>query len=345
MTPLQFESQYRAVWDALEAQLDLIEDRKKVPKHEWTGTSAAQTQPWRPAELAALYRRSCEHMALARARAYPIHLVERLEALTHRAHQLIYRRHDYGLQRLKHLLLIDFPQAVRQQKRYLLVAVLVLMLPTLVIGWATWRDPGVVLSVVDAAQASRFDEMYDDSAHAIGRERSADTDWQMFGFYIMNNIGVAFRCFAGGVLLGIGSLFFLAYNGLLGGAVAGYLTARGHGLNFYSFIVTHSAFELTAIVIAGAAGLRLGGALLAPGRLGRLQALQVAGREAIVLIYGVIVMLLIAAALEAFWSSARWVAPQVKFIAGAACWTLVIVYLGWQGRPKAARAVGTGDAA
>jgi uncharacterized membrane protein SpoIIM required for sporulation len=330
MTPLQFEARYAPVWRRLEAALDTLQGVKTV-KH-----APARREPTAdgPAELASLYRRSCEHLALARSRAYPIHLTQRLETLTQRAHEAIYRRHDYGTARLKRLLLVDFPQSVRSHRRYLLAAALVFLLPMLAMTWATWRDPGFVLSVVDAVQAERFDEMYGDSARAIGRERSADTDWTMFGFYIMNNIGVAFRCFAGGLLAGVGSLFFLAYNGVQGGAVSGYLTARGHGTTFWSFVVTHSAFELTAIVIAGAAGLRLGHALLAPGRMTRLQCLQAAAREAVVLAYGVIAMLLAAAAIEAFWSSARWVAPQVKVGAGAACWLLVVLYLGWQGRPR-----------
>ena len=137
-------------------------------------------------------------------------------------------------------------------------------------------------------------------------------------------------------LLTIGSAFFLVFNGLQGGAVGGYLTARGHGEAFYSFIVTHSAFELTAIVMSGAAGLRLGHALIAPGRRTRLEALRHASSHAIVVMYGVIAFLLIAAAVEAFWSSARWVAPEVKYGVGAACWALVIAYLGWQGRPRRA---------
>ena len=88
----------------------------------------------------------------------------------------------------------------------------------------------------------------------------------MFGFYIRHNVGIAFQCFAAGLFAGVGSLFFLAYNGALIGAVAGYLTERGLAATFFSFVVTHSAFELTAIVLSGAAGLRLGTRLLAPGR-------------------------------------------------------------------------------
>ena len=113
----------------------------------------------------------------------------------------------------------------------------------------------------------------------------------MFGFYIRNNIGVAFQCFAGGLFAGLGTVFFLAYNGAFSGALAGYLTERGLSRTFYSFVATHSAFELTAIVIAGTAGLRLGHALLAPGRLRRRVALVEASRDTVVLLYGVTAML------------------------------------------------------
>ena len=66
-----------------------------------------------------------------------------------------------------------------------------------------------------------------------------------------HNIGIAFQCFAGGLFAGVGSMFFLGYNGAFGGAVAGYLTERGLSPTFYSFVVTHAAFELTAIVLLG----------------------------------------------------------------------------------------------
>jgi uncharacterized membrane protein SpoIIM required for sporulation len=174
--------------------------------------------------------------------------------------------------------------------------------------------------------------MYSPTAHSIGRMRDADTDWLAFAFYIRNNIGVAFRCFAAGLFAGVGSLFFLAFNGALGGAVAGYLTARGMASTFYSFVCTHAAFELTAIVLAGAAGLRIGHSLIAPGPRPRTQALVQAARETSVILYGVTGLLIIAAAIEAFWSSAPWLSPSIKYGAAAICWTAVIGYLTLQGR-------------
>jgi uncharacterized membrane protein SpoIIM required for sporulation len=334
MTPLKFEGMHATEWTELEAALDLLEGKRKPKKAQ---KDAKHGQPRAPAvdgaRVATLYRRSCEHLALAQARAYPIHLTHRLETLTQRGHRLIYRQHDHGAARFKQLVLVDFPQSVRDHRWYLLVATLLFMVPLLAVGWAAYRDPGFVLHLMDANEVQNFDGMYGDSDRGIGHQRRASTDWQMFGFYIQHNIGIGFQCFASGLFLGLGSLFFLVYNGLAIGAVAGYLTARGYTETFYSFVVTHSAFELTAIVLSGAAGLRLGHALLSPGRLTRTESLKHAARGAITVVYGVMGMLLIAAAVEAFWSSARWVAPGVKYGVGAACWALVIAYLGWQGRP------------
>ncbi len=345
MTPRQFEADHAAAWAELDALLARAEGGKApaavtdgsgkpqapVPSR-WTGRNPGKTAV-DGARLSVLYRRCCEHLALAQARDYPIGMTQRLELLTQRAHQLVYRRRGDGLARLRQLVLVDIPEAVRAHRVYLLVSALLFGAPTLAIGVATYLDPGFILHLLDAPDVQRFDAMYGPGEHDIGRERDADTDWQMFGFYIMNNIGIGFQCFASGIFFGLGSVFFLVFNGAFGGAVGGYLTARGYGENFYSFVVTHAAFELTAIVLAGAAGLRLGHALLSPGRHTRLEALKLASREAIVVVYGVFGLLLIAAGVEAFWSSSRWVAPEVKYGVGAACWALVIAYLGWQGRP------------
>ena len=159
-------------------------------------------------------------------------------------------------------------------RRYVAVAAAVFLLPTIVIGLLVYWRPELILSVVSAETAAsvRGDVLADAPIRSAARA-TATTDWMMFGFYIRNNIGVAFQCFAGGLFAGLGRLFFLAYNGAFGGALAGYLTERGLSSTFFSFVATHSAFELTAIVLSGAAGLRLGHALLAPGPPTRRQAL------------------------------------------------------------------------
>lgn len=329
MTPLQFEHQYQSEWDELEEALDAIGKRGPKLKERLKEGRKAPPSGERIAEL---YRRACEHLALARARAYPAHLIERLDQLTHDAHQVIYQRRELGMGRLRRLFAIDFPRAVRAHALYVWIAIAVFGLPTLILGVLVYQQPELILSVVDAETAAEFEQMYADSADSIGRQRTAASDWAMFGHYIRNNISVAFQCFASGLFAGVGSLFFLAFNGAYGGAIGGYLTERGLSSTFYSFVATHAAFELTAIALAGAAGLRIGHSMLAPGRRTRTQALVDAARESIVIVYGVAAMLLIAAGIEAFWSSARWVPNAVKYSVAAVCWIAVIAYLTLQGR-------------
>jgi uncharacterized membrane protein SpoIIM required for sporulation len=338
MTPRQFEARYEPSWIELERGLVALDQGKGAHRKQRKLKAGEFRTDATPvpgaARVAQLYRQCCEHLALARERAYPVHLVARLEALTARAHQRIYRRHDFGLGALRDLVLYQAPAAVRALRWHLLVTVLVFVLPILVVGAATWIDPHFVLTVVDARQVRQFDGMYGQAAgEHLGR--TSGDDWQMFGFYVMHNVGISFQCFAAGLMLGIGGLVMVGYNGLLFGAIAGFLVTRGDSERFFSFVVTHSAFELTAIVLSGAAGLKLGHAVLAPGRLTRTQALMRAARATSPVVFCFFVMLLVAAAIEAFWSSAGWIAPGVKYAVGGCCWALVFAYLGLQGRGHA----------
>jgi uncharacterized membrane protein SpoIIM required for sporulation len=317
MTPLHFEATYEREWAELELLLDRVLARNGT-RAERAAVSGAR--------LAALYRRACEHLALARARAYPAYIVERLERLTADGHQLVYQQRELGIARLRAIFAVEFPAAVRRQWRYVAVAAVAFLLPTIVVGVLVYRQPEMILSVVSADTAASYDSMYSPAADSIGRVRTATTDWMMFGFYIRNNISVAFQCFAGGLFAGLGTIFYLAYNGLMGGAVAGYLTERGLSSTFYPFIATHSAFEITAIVVSGAAGLRIGHALVVPGRLTRMQSLVRATHESAILLYGITAMLLVAAGVEAFWSSAAWLPSTAKYAVAGVCWTAVLSY-------------------
>ncbi len=116
--------------------------------------------------------------------------------------------------------------------------------------------------------------------------------------------------------------------------MAGHLTQIGYVQTFWPFVIGHGAFELTAITFAGAAGLKLGWALLAPGRLTRGEALRLAARRSVQLIAGVIVLLLLAAFTEAYWSSISHFEPRVKYAVGAVLWLLVGSYFLFAGRSR-----------
>lgn len=320
MKQASFEKRHQSSWQRFARQLTALE-RGKL-----TGKDCEA--------FASDYRQICQQQALAEARGYSNPLIERLQQLTLRGHQQFYRHRSHLRARLIAFLLGGFPQLVRSQWRFVLAAALCFYGGLLLMGLLVYLTPQLVYSVMDPAQVQSMEAMYDPDASRLGRfaERGSGQDWVMFGYYIMNNIGIAFQTFASGLLFGLGSLFFLLFNGLLIGAVAGHLSQIGYGETFWSFVVGHGAFELNAIVLAGAAGLKLGWALLAPGQNTRSEALRLAAQLAIQLLCGAALFLLVAAFVEAYWSSMTYTGPAVKYAVGAGLWLLVLAYLGLVGR-------------
>ncbi|RMG52757.1 MAG: stage II sporulation protein M, partial [Gammaproteobacteria bacterium] len=271
MNQQRFIDSRQHAWERLEALLE------EAPK----GAEAEEFPP--------LYRAVTHDLALARERRYGLALITRLEALVRRAHQQFYRSRHHPWPRIRDYLLGGFARAVRRHWRFVAVAALCFYLPLLGMILLIQWQPELAFSVLDSETAREVEAMYD-PAHreTVGRgpTRAADTDLAMFGYYIRNNTGIGFRTFATGLLFGVGTLFTLLFNAFFIGAVAGHLQAIGFGQTFWPFVVGHSAFELNAIVLSGAAGLMLGHALIAPGRLGRLHALRLQARKALDLLWG-----------------------------------------------------------
>ncbi len=315
-----FESRHQPQWQAFAEQLKQLEQ--------------GQAKSSDVADFPHQYRRLCQHLALAQERGYSSYLVDPLQQLALRGHQQLYRHRSQLAANILSFVLADFPRLVRDQWRFVLAASLLFFGSLTGIALLVLLFPDLIYSIVSPQQVAEMQSMYDPDASRLGRaaERASSEDWMMFGYYVMHNIGIAFQTFAAGLLFGLGSVFFLIFNGLVIGAVSGHLTEIGYGQTFWSFVIGHGAFELTAIALAGAAGLQLGWALIAPGYLTRGESLRLAAHKSVQMMCGVMVFLLIAAFIEAYWSSTTGIAPWVKYLVGAALWLLVIAYLSLAGR-------------
>lgn len=283
-------------------------------------------------QFSQLYRKVCHYHSLAKSRRYSSFLVDRLGDLVVRGHRQLYQQKRAFTYHFIAFFIRDFPLLVRSQWRVFLLASALLYVPALILSVLVVFVPESVYTVLPPDSVSGFESMYRPENRTLGEAREAETNWYMFGFYIQNNISVAFRTFASGIIFGLGSIFLLFFNGLLLGAASGHMINVEYTQTFFTFVIGHGSFELTAICIAGAAGLKLGYALLSPGNNSRIQALKNNAQIAIRLVYGVIVMLVIAAFIEAFWSSNNMFSPVIKYTVGAFLWLLVGVYLGWGGR-------------
>ena len=314
-------------WDELAAWLETQGKRGKPPA-KVAGKLAVQGFPH-------AYRRVCQHLALAQARGYSPALVARLQGLVQNGHRYLYRTQRPEWRALRRFAAAEFPRLVRAEWRYVLVSALLLYVPMLVMIWLMRHKPELIYSVYSPEDVTKYEQMYDPAAHAERLARDSETDLGMFGFYILNNVSIGFRTMAGGLFGGVGTVVVMVVNGVMIGAVAGHLTEVGFGSSFWSFVVGHSSLELTAIVISGAAGLKLGFALLAPGRDARGAAVTAAARASARLVLGAFLMLVLAAFVEAYWSSQVWMPVAVKYTAGACLWIAVLTWLYVGGRREA----------
>jgi uncharacterized membrane protein SpoIIM required for sporulation len=283
--------------------------------------------------LPPLYRSVCADLAAAQAARYSAPLVDYLRGLTAQVHTRLYGPHARGRgdgQKLglRRAWTVAFPRAVRARWRAMLLATCLFFLPFALGVVLSLADPTFAFRIVPESMLRPLTESY---ARGFEAGRDAGTDTLMAGFYVYNNVGIALRCFALGIFGGLGSAFYLVQNGLFTGAILGYVASQGAGLNIVTFIIGHGSLELGAIVLAGGAGLSLGWSVVAPGELGRVDSLQRCAREILVIVGGAAVMLVMAAAIEGFWSASS--APRaVKLALGGTLFVLVTAYVSLAGR-------------
>jgi len=325
MNQQRFHELHGRQWQEFEQWLDCMTSKRRTDAHP---------PPFGESDLPHRYRTLCQHLALARDRQYSPALVERLDRLVIRAHQFMYGSHPEAGPAVLRFFTADFARTVRAHRHVVALAFLLFFGPLFLLGALTRADADIAHMIMPVEQVAAYERMYDPRAETTGRAASIDA--YMFGHYIWNNIRIGFQTFAGGLLLGLGSVFFLTTNGVIIGTTAGYLIGSGRGPNFLSFVCGHSAFELTGIVLMGAGGLMLGAALLFPGRSTRVAALRANARAAVPLVCGAGALLTLAAFVEAFWSPLAGIPVSVKYGVGAALWILVAAYFGLAGRYRAA---------
>lgn len=316
MKQQQFEAAHAELWQQVDAILQ--------------GTAGA-----RNSNLPQLYRRLCQSLALAMQRGYSPALCAHLQKMVHDCHQRMYGKTVSAPMTIGRILFHDFPRKVREEWVLLLVAMTAFWGVAAITGLMVWFQPHWAYSFLEPENLARAHAMYSPDSFNKGRMH-AGGDVQMFGFYIWNNVSICFRTFAGGICGGLPALYSLGLNGMNLGVVGAWLSLDpATRNNFWSFVITHASFEITGLILASQAGLRLGLALLRPGRLSRRHALLQASTNMFPVIVGAASMTAFAAFFEGFWSASTLIPYQVKYAVGAFCWLLVILFFTLAGRGRA----------
>jgi uncharacterized membrane protein SpoIIM required for sporulation len=310
----EFIAARKPAWDELDTLLAKRHLLHKLP-------------PASISRAAGLYRELCSDLMRARSAGYTADVIDLLDSLAARTSSAMYSAPPYRWAGLRELVTSGFPSSVRRNARFMALAAVLFILPGLLGFFGAMRSRGFAVQVMSEEMVTQMEKSYADLGH--GRGEGGDS--MMASFYVYNNVGIAFRCFATGILFGLGSVFFLIYNGLTIGVVAGAVTAAGHGKNLFTFILGHGAFELTAIVISGAAGMAMGYALVRSGQRTRWASLRAEAPDLFRMIMGAALMLLVAAFIEGFWSPST-ILPPVKWGVAVLLHVLVLTYLLFAGR-------------
>jgi uncharacterized membrane protein SpoIIM required for sporulation len=295
MSVVQRVEERRAQWEELERLCDALEFRGRVAG----GGPTIE-------RFTKLYRATCADLALASAYQLPPGTVGYLHRLVARAHNQLYRAPRWQLADWFTTVFVRAPQQIYADPCVKVATLLFFGLFTAALILAARPDlfPGFAESMVGKTQLETLEQMYDQPVW----EKSAGLAGysMMASFYIWNNTGIGLKCFATGILI-IPCLLILSQNALALGAMFGYMARSdvAAGDNFFHFVTAHGPFELTAIALSAAAGLRLGLGFFCTNGLKRSDSLRAAGLRAIPIMAAAATLFLLAALTEAFLSPSR----------------------------------------
>ncbi|MBB4636263.1 stage II sporulation protein M [Longimicrobium terrae] len=290
----------------------------------------------RVSRFATLYRGVAADLARARTYGGSPELLYSLERMVGTGHNLFYRPPQRTWRRFRDFAGGGFAALARRLWKPIAIASVLFYLPALLCFAAIRARPEMARELVPAEMMARAENAAAKEARGEGYVEVPQIFMPVMATrLISNNVQVTFLAFAGGVLASLGSAYVLIMNGVLLGTVAAMFANVGQSLHLWTFVLPHGGIELTAICIAGGAGLWMGSGILLPGRRTRREVLVTRGREAVALIMGTAMMLVIAGMIEGFISPSD-LPREAKLALAAVFASAMVAYFALAGRGEAA---------
>ncbi|EDL64927.1 stage II sporulation protein M [Bacillus sp. SG-1] len=282
MNSKQFIQQHRQDWKALEELISTMHKRKNKIK----GADIDH--------FSRLYQKAAQNLSYSQTYFSHEDVTPYLNELVSKSHNLLYRDQTSSWKQVRHFFGVTFIGLFLQQWKMVVFAMILFTLGAAGSFFSVADDPLHIYSVLPENMAQNFDP------ERLG-ENEGHVDAPMMSASIMtNNIQVAFLAFAGGITFGLLTVYLLIYNGIIVGAIAALFWHYGKSYEFWAYIVPHGMIELTAIFIAGGAGLLMGYKLFVPGRYSRGYQLKQQAKRSVLLLLGTIPLFVIAGIIEGF---------------------------------------------
>ncbi|HEX3469002.1 MAG TPA: stage II sporulation protein M [Candidatus Elarobacter sp.] len=320
MRERRFVATRRSRWDRLAALVDRA-----------AGRGIRSLSPDEIDELALSYRAATTDLAIARTRGEDPVIQQHLNRLTARAHAVVYvATARSGWNRVVRFVTRDFPREVRRSWGPIGFCALVTIVSAAIAYASVSADPQNVHALLPGMEIPPVTRALHDTNFGFDRAWSPTESSEI----ITNNVKVAAIAFAGGMTAGLVTGWIILTNGLMVGGLAALYVKAGFGADFWATIAPHGVIELSAIQIAGGAGLLLAGGYLRPGRARRRDAVVAAGRRAMTLMVGVALLLCVAGTIEGFISPQRLSIPVRSWIGAFTGIALLAYLLGAGTRPE-----------
>ena len=240
------------------------------------------------------YQRTATQLSYARTTYRDPALTATLSSLVARAGAVVYGSRPRTLRALGQFFAVTFPAAVWYTRRFILISAALLLVPAFAVGiWISSSPRAVEATGPKAVREAYINQDFEQYYRSAPASEFAS---QVF----TNNVQVSIYAFAAGIAFCVPTALILLYNGANVGVAAGLFGSVGQLGKFFGLILPHGLLELTAVIIAGAAGLRLGWTLIDPGDRTRRAALADEGRRALAIVAGLIVVFLAAGTIEGF---------------------------------------------
>jgi uncharacterized membrane protein SpoIIM required for sporulation len=319
-----FRAEREADWLRLETLLDLVE--RKSPRRLTSEDLI---------ELPRLYRATLSALSIARETSLDASMIAYLESLSTRAYFILYGCREPLWRQIGGFFARGWPDAVRGIAAEIALITALFLASALAGYFLVAGDPAWFAALVPP-ELSGGRDMQASADHLRSTLYGAPErgGLEVFATYLFtHNAQISILAFALGFAFGIPTFFLIAQNGIMLGAFYAVFVPKGLGYGLTGWLMIHGTTELSAIVLAGAAGLHIGRAVAFPGARSRFAAAGEAGRRAALVMIGVVVMLLVAGLLEGF-ARQLIVADAARYTIAALMLALWVAYFALAGRRR-----------
>ncbi|MDL4840702.1 stage II sporulation protein M [Aquibacillus rhizosphaerae] len=308
MNVKQFIKLHRNDWQQLEQLLSSLDSKR----NHVTGQDIDQFHR--------LYQKTTQNLSYSQTYFANEEVTAYLNGLVSKSHNLLYKDQISSLKQIQHFFSTKFVGLLFEQWKFIVIAMILFVFGAIASFITILNEPLHLYSLLPAEMAQSV------APEQLGENTGAVDSSFMSAYIMTNNIRVAVLAFAGGITFGLLTIYLLIYNGIIVGALAGLFWHHGKSYEFWAHIVPHGMIELTAIFIAGGAGLLMGYKLFVPGVYSRVFQLKRQAQRSVQLLLGTIPLFVIAGIIEGFITPASF-SLETKYIVAFVTVLGLILYI------------------